>query len=260
MKEVSARRVSFNDVQVREYSIVLGDHPSCSKGPPISAGWNYTEAGKFDIDEWEGKRQGKRDLRINAKDRLDMLIASGYSPQNIRNSMSNKHSSRVGKQMNFNRISIFEAAMEKSVRKLKQLSFSKKKPKYMKNVGNFIKNSKFINSFRPSNKVPPVAKVTKNVKAIPKRPVNELAKKEPNITLLSKATKKISMTTKDGKNSNSLISDHVSFSAIIEKNENKKGNRILGYFVLLYVMVYGCVFAITNSDEDSENGSLRLLL
>jgi hypothetical protein len=35
-KEVVSRHVSFGKLEVRYYPIILGDHPDCSEGPPVS--------------------------------------------------------------------------------------------------------------------------------------------------------------------------------------------------------------------------------
>mmetsp|Transcript_12673 Transcript_12673/g.19489 ORF Transcript_12673/g.19489 Transcript_12673/m.19489 type:complete len:204 (-) Transcript_12673:62-673(-) len=36
------RRVSFSSVEIREYSITVGDHPHCKGGLPMSLDWGYT--------------------------------------------------------------------------------------------------------------------------------------------------------------------------------------------------------------------------
>jgi hypothetical protein len=33
---IATRHVSFGDLEVRKYPVMLGDHPECSMGPPVS--------------------------------------------------------------------------------------------------------------------------------------------------------------------------------------------------------------------------------
>ena len=46
------RRVSFDQVSVREYNIELGDNPSCSMGPPLTIGWEFDYIGSVNLDEF----------------------------------------------------------------------------------------------------------------------------------------------------------------------------------------------------------------
>mmetsp|Transcript_5653 Transcript_5653/g.6939 ORF Transcript_5653/g.6939 Transcript_5653/m.6939 type:complete len:178 (+) Transcript_5653:66-599(+) len=57
----SSRSVQFDKVEIREYSITLGDNPSCSSGPPISLGWNYSdEEQSIPLEQYEQYRDGTR--------------------------------------------------------------------------------------------------------------------------------------------------------------------------------------------------------
>jgi hypothetical protein len=51
----SRRKVGFSKVQVRDYSVVIGDHPECEK-LPLSLGWSHTAGQTLDIDEFERAR------------------------------------------------------------------------------------------------------------------------------------------------------------------------------------------------------------
>ena len=72
----SKRRITFNNVVVREYEMVLGDHPDCSYGPPVSIGWDYLEYKPVDINDYETNHSRRRPLRylmLNYYRRKDIL-------------------------------------------------------------------------------------------------------------------------------------------------------------------------------------------
>ncbi len=56
------KSVRFENVEIREYDVVLGDNPSCSNGPPISLGWGYDgdQQVHLPLDTFEQYRDGKR--------------------------------------------------------------------------------------------------------------------------------------------------------------------------------------------------------
>jgi hypothetical protein len=57
-KKASDKMVSFSDVQVRTYEVILGDNPDCSF--PLSLGWKYSTAHKADVNTYEDEQQPKR--------------------------------------------------------------------------------------------------------------------------------------------------------------------------------------------------------
>mmetsp|Transcript_24953 Transcript_24953/g.38403 ORF Transcript_24953/g.38403 Transcript_24953/m.38403 type:complete len:204 (+) Transcript_24953:80-691(+) len=78
-------RVSFGICEIREYQVIIGDHPSCKSGLPISLGWKHAGTEVVDIDEYEFIRAPFRserlsDLYLDEQDRLAILHeVSGYS-------------------------------------------------------------------------------------------------------------------------------------------------------------------------------------
>ena len=48
-----SKKVRFGGLLVRSYSQILGDHPCCSTGIPLSLGWDYKEAPEIKVEEYE---------------------------------------------------------------------------------------------------------------------------------------------------------------------------------------------------------------
>eukprot|EP00543_Licmophora_paradoxa_P012963 CAMPEP_0202470090 /NCGR_PEP_ID=MMETSP1360-20130828/80481_1 /ASSEMBLY_ACC=CAM_ASM_000848 /TAXON_ID=515479 /ORGANISM="Licmophora paradoxa, Strain CCMP2313" /LENGTH=176 /DNA_ID=CAMNT_0049095655 /DNA_START=223 /DNA_END=753 /DNA_ORIENTATION=- len=57
--------VSFDTVTVRQYEMLLGDHPQVSTGPPVSIGWNYEQQQPESIDDFETRRCLYRKKQLN---------------------------------------------------------------------------------------------------------------------------------------------------------------------------------------------------
>jgi len=55
------RRVSFNEVEIREYSMTIGDNPAVSSGPAITLDWDYNpETDVLTIEDYENSRPERR--------------------------------------------------------------------------------------------------------------------------------------------------------------------------------------------------------
>ena len=71
--------LSFHSVEVREYSQVLGDHPCCQSGLPLSLGWDYdADATIHNVDEYETHRESQRvksrkDMKLDCEERREIL-------------------------------------------------------------------------------------------------------------------------------------------------------------------------------------------
>mmetsp|Transcript_11415 Transcript_11415/g.26481 ORF Transcript_11415/g.26481 Transcript_11415/m.26481 type:complete len:171 (-) Transcript_11415:522-1034(-) len=81
------KRVSFADVQVREYSRTVGDHPNVVGGLPLSIDWKHAGNTTIDIDQYECQRQGERQgcKKMNTTDRICLLRFFGFSEKDLRN-------------------------------------------------------------------------------------------------------------------------------------------------------------------------------
>jgi hypothetical protein len=70
------KSVSFESLHIRTYHRVLGDHPCCTTGLPITFGWNPIEDKTIEIEEYENNRSPRRarqDMRLNDETRRNIL-------------------------------------------------------------------------------------------------------------------------------------------------------------------------------------------
>eukprot|EP01083_Nonionella_stella_P259490 885931_1 len=120
------RKVHFGTVSVRDYDVILGDHPCCSYGPPLSLDWNFNQQEPIDVNAYEFenipfRRKSLRGLTLNYYQRKHLL--SDYSESDF------KAAKKEIKRIKSNRyitmkLACFhpvEAAIESARRKLKKL-------------------------------------------------------------------------------------------------------------------------------------------
>ena len=72
------RHVTFNSVQIREYSTILGDHRYCPSGPPLSLGWDLERENSMEFETYEKEREPIRvkcreDMRMGGEERRGIL-------------------------------------------------------------------------------------------------------------------------------------------------------------------------------------------
>jgi hypothetical protein len=70
------RQVSFAALQIREYDMTLGDHPSAKSGPPLQLDWGYSAENVVNLDDYERARQPRRSrkqMRLSYRDRQRVL-------------------------------------------------------------------------------------------------------------------------------------------------------------------------------------------
>mmetsp|Transcript_21246 Transcript_21246/g.43233 ORF Transcript_21246/g.43233 Transcript_21246/m.43233 type:complete len:490 (-) Transcript_21246:257-1726(-) len=72
------RHVTFTTIQVRQYSRILGDHPCCPSGPPLSLGWDMERQDTFSLEFYEKEREperksNKEGMRLNCDLRREIL-------------------------------------------------------------------------------------------------------------------------------------------------------------------------------------------
>ena len=71
------RHVAFASVHIREYSTVLGDHPCCPYGMPLSLGWTVVREVRVELEAYEAERGPRRapsaeGLRLDGAERRRM--------------------------------------------------------------------------------------------------------------------------------------------------------------------------------------------
>lgn len=77
-KKGHRRHVTFTTIQVRQYSRILGDHPCCPSGPPLSLGWDMERQDTFSLEFYEKEREperksNKEGMRLNCELRREIL-------------------------------------------------------------------------------------------------------------------------------------------------------------------------------------------
>lgn len=119
------RIVQFSSVSIRYYDIILGYHPCCSRGPPLTIDWDYQENEAVHVDEYEFEnartRRCLRDLALNHRQRKCLL--QGYSEVDFNVAM--KEVKRIKRNRNVTRqlapYHPVEAIVESACRKFKRI-------------------------------------------------------------------------------------------------------------------------------------------
>lgn len=127
--------LSFGTIEIREYDITLGDNPSCSIGPPVQIGWEYTTIGSIDVEQFENTRDQRRNMRqmlMNYYHRRNILMASGgYTEEEL--NKAEKEMNKIKAKRALTRAFLpmwkIEDAAESAQRKLKRVVKKKIKKK-----------------------------------------------------------------------------------------------------------------------------------
>jgi len=75
-EEARRRSVSFDALHIRVYGLILGDHPCCTAGPPLSLGWDVVSNHRISVDEYEAGRKRRRSrtqMRLRVDERRHLL-------------------------------------------------------------------------------------------------------------------------------------------------------------------------------------------
>lgn len=115
------RNVSFSEVEVRRYSLVVGDNPAVKLGVPISIGWDYVSAEIMSIDEFEkihSVGKGEEELSIPSDEREIMVRNAGFSTQQIRDSVRAVNAVKMEREQTLDTLN--NASQEEFMEKLRK--------------------------------------------------------------------------------------------------------------------------------------------
>jgi hypothetical protein len=82
------RSVSFSSVDIKEFKMTLGHHPSVSSGPPLMLDGAPLASQVVDLDDFEAsrsqtRRTTRRQLKLSRTDRNGILDEEGFTPEEI---------------------------------------------------------------------------------------------------------------------------------------------------------------------------------
>ena len=121
----SKRHISFHQIIVRDYDMILGDHPNCSYGPPVTLGWHYLEYEPLDLNEYEYHHSLRRPLRqliLSYYRRRDMLLTENTTDE-LKKATKEKDRVKMNRSITRNLLPYWkvEDGFESAGRKLKRI-------------------------------------------------------------------------------------------------------------------------------------------
>ena len=83
-----SKSVRFSTVEIREYPMILGDHPSVSSGPPITVDWQYHSVVQVPLDRYNESKsknsRSKKQMVMPLSSRLLIARNAGCTYDEIR--------------------------------------------------------------------------------------------------------------------------------------------------------------------------------
>lgn len=123
--------LKFGNIEIRQYTRVLGDNPACPAGPPISLGWKYSPKSiVVSVDVYETGREPRRKdatLRLSVKRRETILRALGYSTRDLIEADRIRKKDQILRERTVSRIRF--SHFDETVENAKRFAHFKKKKK-----------------------------------------------------------------------------------------------------------------------------------
>jgi hypothetical protein len=95
------KSVRFGDLVITEFPIILGDNPAVTMGAPVTIDWEAQGEITYKINVYEsirGTRRRRRKLLISVSNRAILLLAAGYSIDDIADASINAQQIKFGRQ------------------------------------------------------------------------------------------------------------------------------------------------------------------
>jgi len=129
---IERRTLTFGTVEIRMYDRIIGDNPSCSRGPSVSIGWRYykDETVCKTLDDYEAARPPRLDhfeMVMSRVKRESLLLSLGYSRRDIAESVRSNVRVKNRRRRTVNNLPVakMEETVEKIAHKLKKTLFKK---------------------------------------------------------------------------------------------------------------------------------------
>lgn len=117
--------VKFQNIEIRNYGMTLGDNPSCSYGPPVSLDWDYGKTNVVPVDDYEesrGTRRQSYQMQMNSRYRKKILNNMHFTPDEIDRSVKEVNSIKKNRERTKMMLPLWklEDAAESAKRKAKR--------------------------------------------------------------------------------------------------------------------------------------------
>jgi hypothetical protein len=95
------KKVTFGDVDIYEHPIILGDNPAVTSGAPVTIDWHCQDQLSCPVEIYEntrGTRRRRRKLLMKVSARAILLLAAGYTIDDIADASMNAQEIKNGRR------------------------------------------------------------------------------------------------------------------------------------------------------------------